>query len=201
MLPEPVLGLEQKLRFCAVDWDGSPGVTAVMARGAVLLDGQFTCDTLRQRRESFPKVVNGGYHFSWFGGPERFRDKAVCSPHQETLETNLRLAAEGFAWQRGLGGIPDNDTVTGDVAEITDDYPVWVRDRKCPWYWWRPGSDMLPADFMARADEMERRRVAFTSDDICADHRSVQQSLGLPASVWHADDGTPCPSAALEIFR
>jgi Glycosyltransferase family 17 len=192
MSPDPIVGLRQKLRYAAVDWDGSPGVTAVFARAAVIKSGQFTCDTLRQHRESFPVHADGGYHFSWFGGPEAIRKKAIRSPHQETLATNLRLADEGYAWQRGLGGVPaEGDLCTGNVAEITDDYPVWVQRRECPWSWWRPGPDMLPADLMARGHEITRRLECAETLEVCTGGRVVH----LPDSGhgWHDDDGTPCP--------
>jgi hypothetical protein len=191
--PAPCIGLVQKLRFAAVDWAGSPGVTAVMARASVLKNAQYTCDTLRQARESFPPVTPGGYHFSWFGGPERYRRKTVCSPHQEHLERNLELS-RGYAWERGLGGVPEdgNPTITGNVAEITDDYPVQVQNRECPWYWWRPGPDGLPVDELAREREVAHRASTPAVEGGCLEGRKVYVA---GSSAWHPEDGSPCPTA------
>jgi hypothetical protein len=185
-------GLVQKLRFAAVDWDGSPGVTAVLARASVITGAKYTCDTLRQAREGFSRMEPGGYHFSWFGGPERIRDKARCSPHQEHLDRNLELAG-GYMWERGLGGMPEpGSTVTGNVAEIADDYPEQVRTRECPWYFWRPGPDGLPLDEEAREREVAYRASTPLAEGACAEGRKVYVA-GI--SAWHPEDGTPCPSA------
>ncbi len=195
--PDPCIGLVQKLRFAALDWEGGPGVTAVMARAAVLKSGQYSLDTLRQHRESFPSHSPGGYHFSWFGGPERYRRKAVASPHQEHLERNIELS-RGYAWQRGLGGMPDNDTVTGNVAEITDDYPLWARTRECPWHWWRPGPDGLPVDELAREREVAKRNVFGRTEGWCEEGRKVwvlNAAEPWERSAWHDEDGSPCPTA------
>jgi hypothetical protein len=163
-----------------------------MARAAVLKNASYTCDTLRQSRESFPPVVPGGYHFSWFGGPERIRRKTICSPHQEHLERNLELS-RGFMWERGLGGIPDNDTITGNVAEIADDYPEQVKNREVPWYWWRPGPDGLPVDEIARAREVAHRAGGYT-EGACEEGLKV---FVTDKSAWHAGDGSPCPTARM----
>ena len=206
LVPDPVAGFRQKLRYAAVDWDGSPGVTAVAARAGLLRSGQFTTDVLRQQRESFPVVDPGGYHFSWFGGPERIEAKAICSPHQETLPANLELARGGYAWQRGMGSIGPG---MGNVAEISGDYPEWVRLRECPWHWWRPGADNFPADAMARGREIARRAYAFGGRDalgLCAHGQDVLTAPQMygdisGGSAWHRGDGTPCPTAALEVWR
>ncbi len=194
LLPAPAFGLEQKLRYAAVDWSGSPGVTAVMVRCALLWSG-MTTDTLRQQRESMTKADNGGYHFSWFGGPEKYESKAICSPHQETLETALVLARDGYAWQRGCGGIGPG---TGDVAEITDDYPVWVKNRECPWYWWRPAEDMLPVDSLAREREVQKRATLPHFQGVCEAGLEYDSAA---TSAWHAADGTPCASEALGLWQ
>lgn len=193
LLPAPAFGLEQKLRYAAVDWYGSAGVTAVMARCALLWGG-FTTDILRQQRENMTKAADGGYHFSWLGGPERYTAKAICSPHQETLETNLILARDGYAWQRGCGGIGPG---MGTVAEITDDYPVWIKNRECPWHWWRPGEDMLPADPLAREREVQKRATEPHTEGTC-EVGLAYETAGT--SAWHQADGTPCASAALEAW-
>lgn len=202
-LPAPTLGFMQKLRYAAVDWDGSPGVTAVSARAGLLRSGVFTTDVLRQRRQEFMVAEDGGYHFSWFGGPERIEAKAICSPHQESLEANLELARGGYAWQRGMGSVGPG---VGNVAMIEADYPVWVQRRECPWYWWRPDGDNLPADPVARGREISRRRLPVDGLTLCAQRRDVMWAPPAPGDVsggsaWHRDDGTPCPSAALEVWR
>lgn len=194
-LGAPTAGLLQKLRYAALDWDGSPGITAVMARGLALRNGMATFDILRQRREGLGAVIEpGGYHFSWFGGPERIERKAICSPHQETLETNLRLAREGFAWQRGLGGVTDNPSVTGNVAVVDDTYPGAVLRREVPWYWWRPGPDNLPVDAQARDAEIKRRSEAPFFLGECGSDLTRAVRFLEPGS-YHLDDHTPCPTA------
>lgn len=222
-LPEPVVGINCKLRFAAVDWHGSPGVNMVFAKGSVLLDGHRTVDTLRQIRGNispyadecmcghhWPEHLQGepwtcmvcgncskyqcvedarqAWHFSWFGGPENIRRKAVCSPHQETLDNNIAIS-HGYAWERGMGAPGPG---IGSIMPITDDYPRFVTSRACPWYWWRPGTDGLPVDEQAKQAEVTARKLFPHHVGTCKEGHEVRMA---GASAWHPSDGSPCPTA------
>lgn len=137
-LPE-VCSVRMRTFIHAVDWEVPQEVlppTCVVATAAYIRAHGGSLAAIRDRRDSYPVVEDGGWHFSWQGGPEAAREKletATC--HTELLENGEGdLIADGTRYRTAEngGGLP---VVPVDVDET---WPAWIRERKCPPEWFRP---------------------------------------------------------------
>ena len=74
--PGPFTSLKMRLHPYAVDWLADvPWQGAVAARA-----GSVSCfTTARDRRAAYPVVGDGGWHFTWLGGPQRIVAKSHVS--------------------------------------------------------------------------------------------------------------------------
>lgn len=124
--------MDQTFYSMAVDWlypfrwRGS-----VIARKSVI-DGMSMVDVRNSRISSVPII--GGWHFSWLGGSEIIKKKASSFSHTEDsvqsyiLEMGERLYTEGYhVLQEKL--LP---------VEVDENYPNYIKERKCPPEWFRP---------------------------------------------------------------
>lgn len=165
-IPKPFLGLNLSLRFCAVDWWGSKGVNGVLAQAGAVR----SIDQLRQHRAEFPVFVDeegsdfGGWHFSWFGGPDVIRNKLECFCHLEAYESGMAANDGGFMFQRGMGAAPppdadpDDPSIQGIPAPVDATYPQWVQQAwdyqlqrrrigaEVPRIWFRPQPKAVAED-------------------------------------------------------
>jgi beta-1,4-mannosyl-glycoprotein beta-1,4-N-acetylglucosaminyltransferase len=92
---------------------------------------------VRDRRGEFFQLRDGGWHFSWLGGPAAQQRKLLTSTcHTELLGTeegNLILSGERYRTGRHAAGhLP----VVGADADGT--WPAFIRERRCPAEWFRP---------------------------------------------------------------
>ena len=132
--------LFMKTTLYAVDWLVPPSYplhpSAVAATVGYLRQHGGQLGAVRDGRYSLPVITDGGWHFSWLGGPERQREKlesATC--HLELLNhPEAELIRSGARYRDGAsgGGIP---VIPVDVDET---WPQWIRERKCPPEWFRP---------------------------------------------------------------
>jgi len=95
---------------------------------------------VRDRRGEFFQLRDGGWHFSWLGGTEAQQAKLLTGTcHTELLGTEegaLILSGERYRTGRHAGGhLP---VVPADVDET---WPAFIRERRCPPDWWRPGKE------------------------------------------------------------
>ena len=124
----------------AVDWEVPPSYplppTAVAATVAHLRKHGGHLGAVRDARGMYPVITDGGWHFSWTGGPERQKAKLLTGTcHTELLshpEANLILSGARYREGASGGGIP---VVPVDVDQA---WPAWIRERKCPAEWFRP---------------------------------------------------------------
>lgn len=132
--------LWMKTTLYAVDWLVPASYplppTAVAATVAHLRQHGGHLGAVRDQRAAYPVITDGGWHFSWTGGPERQKAKLLTGTcHTELLshpEANLILSGARYTEGASGGGIP---VVPVDVDET---WPAWIRDRKCPPEWFRP---------------------------------------------------------------
>ena len=127
-----VIALEQKLYSMAVDW-----LYPLDWQGTVVTTNRIVQETsmvnLRNQRISAPRVKSG-WHFTWLGGAEIIRKKAESFSHTEEHiqsyihEMDDRLYTEGYH-VLGEKLIP---------VDIDDNYPNYIKERKCPQKWFRP---------------------------------------------------------------
>ena len=91
---------------------------------------------IRDRRDQYPVIEDGGWHFSWFGGPEAAKEKLETATCHTELLTNGEgdLIADGTRYRstENGGGLPVTE------VEVDDTYPQWIRDGKCPQAWYKP---------------------------------------------------------------
>ena len=137
-----VAAVRMRTFLFAADWEVPDHLlppTCVVARVRYLrrraADG-FGLAEIRDRRGDYTVIADGGWHFSWIGGPDRQREKletATC--HTEllgTAEGNLIASGERYRTDQDGGGLP----VT--AVDVTGAWPRYIRERKCPPEWFRP---------------------------------------------------------------
>lgn len=134
------VALWMRTTLYAVDWEVPPSYplppTAVAATVGHLRQHGGHLGAVRDQRAAYPVITDGGWHFSWVGGPERQKAKLLTGTcHTELLshpEANLILSGARYTEGASGGGIP---VVPVDVDEA---WPAWIRERKCPPEWFRP---------------------------------------------------------------
>lgn len=134
------VALWMRTTLYAVDWEVPASYplppTAVAATVGHLRQHGGHLGAVRDQRAAYPVITDGGWHFSWTGGPERQKAKLLTGTcHTELLshpEANLILSGARYTEGASGGGIP---VVPVDVDET---WPAWIRDRKCPPEWFRP---------------------------------------------------------------
>lgn len=132
-----------RMRTClfAVDWEVSSllPATCVVATVDYLRKAAsygHGLGEVRDGRDSYPEIADGGWHLSWLGGPESQREKlytATC--HQEVLQTpEAFLIASGARWRNAEagGGLPVKP------VDVDESWPEYVWKRQCPENWFRP---------------------------------------------------------------
>jgi hypothetical protein len=92
---------------------------------------------VRDRRGDYPVLADGGWHFSWIGGPARQREKletATC--HTEVIGTpEGEMIRDGTRWRTGEHGQGYLPVVP---VEVDESWPAFIRERRCPPDWFRP---------------------------------------------------------------
>lgn len=133
--------LELSFHNFAVDWlHPKPWSGPVTAKMRDVTD----FERMRNMRSFFPRIPRAGWHFSWLGGVEAIKEKALVTSHTETTVQMLEWADAGLLYEQGYSwedGKPFGLTTKMSPAG-TDDLPEWIRERKCPPEWFRPEGDM-----------------------------------------------------------
>jgi glycosyltransferase involved in cell wall biosynthesis len=137
-LPD-VCAVRMRTFLHAVDWevpqDKVPPQCVIATAGYIRGHGGSLA-AIRDARSEYPVVTDGGWHFSWLGGPEAARRKlqtATC--HTELLDNGEgALIADGTRYRTAEngGGLP---VTPQDVGES---WPGWIRGHRCPPEWFRP---------------------------------------------------------------
>lgn len=143
--PQPVYGVNLQLCYTAADRGGTPGVNLVIARAGWMKESGFTVDGLRANRASFPELPgNGGFHFSWLGGRNAVHYKYNSWSHTEALANCAMMNAEDDVYRYGVGSteiVRDYNQCPKLSQELRDEWPKWIKERKCPDIWFAPTSD------------------------------------------------------------
>jgi beta-1,4-mannosyl-glycoprotein beta-1,4-N-acetylglucosaminyltransferase len=140
--PQPVLSrfswrpgvvLEMRLHSYAVDWCADK----YLWRGTVIttvknLPPTFT--QFRDMRNLVEPVRDAGWHLTWLGGDEAIQRKLKSHCHTEMTAEEEYWPASGQSYRMGRthGGI--EQVPVDDLS----DYPVYIRERRCPESWFRP---------------------------------------------------------------
>ena len=134
------VSLWMRTALFAVDWVVPPShplpPTAVMATAGWLRKTGGSLARARDKRGIYPVIQDGGWHFSWIGGPEAQAAKLDFSTcHREIGQTpEAGLIRSGARWRtdESGGGIPVVP------AEVDETWPAFIRERRCPEAWFRP---------------------------------------------------------------
>ena len=136
------VSLFMRTALFAVDWEVAPShplpPSAVMCTGRLLRDRGGSLAAVRDGRGVYPILRDGGWHFSWVGGPAFQREKL----EKRTCHTEIYATPEGTLIRSGArwrspetgGGIPV------EPAEVDETWPAFIRERRCPADWFRPRS-------------------------------------------------------------
>ena len=135
------VSLWMRTTLYAVDWEVPAFYplppTAVAATVSHLRQHGGHLGAVRDQRSAYPMITDGGWHFSWTGGPERQKAKLLTGTcHTELLshpEADLILSGSRYRDGADGGGIP--------VVPVTVDetWPDWISEGQCPDMWFRPG--------------------------------------------------------------
>jgi beta-1,4-mannosyl-glycoprotein beta-1,4-N-acetylglucosaminyltransferase len=138
-----VISARMKTTLFAVDWlvpDAVLPPTCVAATAGWLRQsaafGDMGLAEVRDARDRWPELADGGWHFSWTGGPERQRQKLLTATcHTELLGTpegDMILDGTRYRTSEDGGGLP---VVPVDMDES---WPAYIWERRCPAEWFRP---------------------------------------------------------------
>jgi beta-1,4-mannosyl-glycoprotein beta-1,4-N-acetylglucosaminyltransferase len=129
----------QRGHFFAVDWlypypwfgtvamtVGALGRLRPSTRFSYMRDIRLTC-------ENPPHLQDAGWHFSWLGGPEAAMRKVGSFCHPE-VEDRIVNGLESDRFHRA--GIHVDGAQMAPV-EVNDEWPAFIRERRCPESWWR----------------------------------------------------------------
>lgn len=128
-----VCSLMMKQYLYAVDWY-HPNLEQALTTVMRFRDLICSFTQLRAMMGSFFPVPNAGWHLSWIGGPEVNLAKLGVHCHTEMTAEEQYWPESGRAYREGRthGGVwqvPVDDL---------SDYPVYIRERRCPDTWFRP---------------------------------------------------------------
>lgn len=129
---DPAVGFFQLAAAFAVDWlHPQPQVCTAAARAGYARAHGLAA--VRDARDRYPRVT-GGWHFTWLGGPQTWRDKLATTCHSEItgLAAERIRAGECFrdgVWYDGQPLIP---------TDVTTAWPARIAQRQCPASWFRP---------------------------------------------------------------
>ena len=130
----------QRGHFWAVDWLHPVqwrGTVAMTVKGLSLLSEARRFAYMRDLRltaEMPPHLADAGWHFSWLGGSDAAIRKVGSFCHPE-VEGQIR---EGLANNEFLRGGYHVDRTKMAPVEVNEEWPAFIRERRCPESWWRP---------------------------------------------------------------
>ena len=99
---------------------------------------------VRDHRGDYFELKDGGWHFSWIGGPEAQREKLLTS----TCHTELLGTAEGDLITDGTRyrtGEHEQGHLPVRPVDVDDSWPAAIRERRCPEEWFRPRPVLAPS--------------------------------------------------------
>lgn len=130
--------INMRTTMYAVDWEvpaehlPPQGIVATLrwikARGGL--------SAVMDTRFGYPAIANGGWHFSWLGGPDKQAEKldtGTC--HTEILGTEEEtLIRSGERYRTGV----DGGSLPVVAVDVDESWPAMIRERRCPPEWFRP---------------------------------------------------------------
>ena len=156
-LPDPCAVMMRTFLY-AVDWEAAdqealPPTCVVASAGYIRRNGGSLA-AIRDRRSEYPVVRDGGWHFSWLGGPEAQKRKletATC--HTELLGTaEGNRIADGTRYREAA----DGDGVRTVPVDVDSSWPAEIWQRRVPAEWFRPRPASSLSDFVVMTTAWRR---------------------------------------------
>lgn len=131
--PRSPVALDMAFHPFAVDWVHPERWRGTVACRVRHLSGLGAFSRMRNMRNTAQPIPDAGWHFSWVGGTEYALHKLASFCHPEIADRTLDGLRDDVFLTEGFH-------VDGHklAAYDGDDWPRWVRDRKCPTNWFRP---------------------------------------------------------------
>jgi hypothetical protein len=141
--------LSMRLSMFAVDWvcPAETRIAVAGPRSALRVPLWQARDN--GPRSAMPNLYGMGWHFTWLGGPDAIRHKAEQFCHLELRDMILRsneqglLYEQGMSWHGELGSYAVYPPLAPECAmvpaAIDGTWPRYIRERRCPESWFRPG--------------------------------------------------------------
>ena len=138
-----VISARMRTTLFAVDWlvpDAVLPPTCVAATAGWLRQsaafGDMGLAEVRDARDRWPVLADGGWHFSWIGGVEAQQQKLLTATcHTELLGTpEGSMILDGTRYRTGEdgGGLPVYP------VDVDETWPAYIYERRCPEEWYRP---------------------------------------------------------------
>ena len=134
-IPSNIISFDQQPRYFAVDWL-HPWRCAIMPAARRYQHVGTFWDMRRDSVEA-PTIPNAGWHFSWLGGPPAHLAKLGAIYEGPAIESSRPHLAAGHNWRLGI----HVDGVQMAPVEIDDNFPAFIRERRCPTSWFRPRTE------------------------------------------------------------
>jgi beta-1,4-mannosyl-glycoprotein beta-1,4-N-acetylglucosaminyltransferase len=129
----PIIAFDQSPHYFAVDWKHPR--RCGMAPAACRLSDVTTFTEMRHASEGSPTISNAGWHFSWLGTPAEHVEKLNGIYEGPGIYQNTVMdLVTGKNWREGI----HVDGVQMAPIDINDTFPAFIRERRCPPYWFRP---------------------------------------------------------------
>jgi len=140
-----VIAVRMRTFLFAVDWEvDSPWPTCVAATAGYLrklarreLRPQVGLAAVRDGRDGYPLLQDGGWHMSWLGGPGKQKEKLeTASLHQPEIDARPEgaMIRDGTRYRTSANG--------GGLAvrpvDVDETWPEYVAKHRCPESWFRP---------------------------------------------------------------
>ena len=135
-MDRPAVAFAQRPFAFAVDYEFATyqQLTSVAVLAGHARDFGLELYQIRDARDYYPAVQDGGWHFSWLGGPEAITRKTAASCHPDQVPSILECNARGMLYEKGFGCWGE----TLYPVEVDDSWPRYVSERRCPPGWFRP---------------------------------------------------------------
>lgn len=130
---DSVLAMQMSFHCFAVDWIHPDPWQGTLVAPRFLID---SWQALRDQRDRAPRVVGGGWHFSWLGDRAAHERKLHAFSHTELVGQLAPAIAKGTYQTEGL----HVDGVELRPLELDGSFrfPGYVWARRCPPNWFRP---------------------------------------------------------------
>jgi Glycosyltransferase family 17 len=142
--PWPAVTLEMTLCIFAVDWlRAAPQRTSVITTAGYLSGNSLLPSAVRDQRDHYEVIPDGGWHFTWLGGPEAIAEKLAAHCHTEKDGPIASGLAAGELYEKGIHFDGKEQLIP---ATVDSRWPACIAERRCPDVWFRPRS--LPSRFI-----------------------------------------------------